>query len=95
MMSLTDETADNIRKSELFQCYRRGWKHGACSNAQDPKFVEHARADIGQAYLRGYSDGRDHWLIMSARECERLQYNPMFSILRAGAPAQAPSKETR
>lgn len=85
-----NETAETRRRNDLFQCYRRGWKHGACSNAYDKKFTEHARRDISEAYLRGYSNGRDAWLIEGFRECERLGYDPKCSILREQPPANPP-----
>lgn len=33
--------SDDRTKEELFQCYRRGWRHGATGNAQDAAFTEH------------------------------------------------------
>lgn len=88
-----NETADDRRKRELFQCYRRGWRHGVVYGAQDKRFIEHSRSDIRDAYQRGYSNGRDAWIIGGFNECERLQYNPMCSILREQPPADPPAAQ--
>lgn len=78
-------------KIEVLQSYRRGFKHGASANAKDRRFLEHpSREDIVRAYSRGYEDGMAAMVLASARECERLDYDPRFSILRAPAPADPP-----
>jgi hypothetical protein len=85
-----NETPETVRKRELFQCYRRGWKHGSANGAQDKRFVDHTRTDVRDAYQRGWNDGRDAWIVESIRECERLQYDPRCSILREQPPANPP-----
>ncbi len=89
-----NETPADREKRELFQCYRRGWKHGACANAQDKRFVDHVRAAIGAAYLNGYSNGRDASYLAGAREAERIGYDPRMSILRSAAPVEPPETES-
>ncbi len=83
------ETAADKRKNELFQCFRRGWKHGACANAVDKRFTAHTREDVRIAYDRGHQAGRDASLLAAAHECDRLDYDPRFSMLRA-IPAEDP-----
>jgi hypothetical protein len=84
------ETPEDRVRHELFQCYRRGWKHGTCRNARDRRFTDHHRGDIGAAYVRGYSDGEDAATLSAAREAERIGYDPRFSILRSMPPVDPP-----
>jgi hypothetical protein len=89
-----NETVVDRRKHELLQCYRRGFKHGASANARDSRFLDHQRAEVGAAYTRGYEDGMAASILASARECERLQYDPRFSVLRSPAPTSPPGLGT-
>lgn len=77
------QSPEDRAKNELLQCYRRGWKHGACFNAYDKRFTEHQRQDIRSAYERGYANGRDASFLAGAAECERLGYDARTSILRS------------
>lgn len=83
-------TLETRQKNELFQCFRRGFKHGASANAQDRRFLEHARPEVISAYQRGYERGRSASYIAAADECERLQYDPQMSILRSPSPTEPP-----
>jgi hypothetical protein len=76
-------------KSELFQCFRRGFRHGVLASAGDPAFLTHKRADIVAAYERGYLKGRDTSMLVMAEECERIGYDPRMSILRAPVDSRA------
>lgn len=84
------QTEGDRRKLEMLQCYRRGWKHGASSNPQDKRFLEHERAEIMNAYQRGYQEGMAASLLAACRECERLQFDPLLSVLRKPAPGEPP-----
>ncbi len=86
------ETPEDKRRHELFQCYRRGWKHGVCGNAKDRRFLEHPRCAVLEAYARGYDHGQAASIIVAAEEAERLGYDPRFSILRSPAPAEPPKE---
>lgn len=88
---IRDDEEETRPKREVLQSYRRGFKHGASANAQDKRFLEHLRADIVTAYQRGYLDGQAAMVLASARECERLQYDPRFSMLRSPAPVDPPA----
>lgn len=77
-------------KREVFWAFQRGFKHGVCANAVDPRFTEHDREDIRLAYGRGYNRGRDISMIEMASECDRIGYDPRLSILRSQPPADPP-----
>lgn len=79
-------------KSEVLQCFRRGFSHGVRSQAQDNRCIGHQRADIRDAYHRGYEKGREAMLLYSADECTRLDYDPRMSVLR-GPVIEAPTSE--
>jgi len=81
-----------IAKSELLQCFRRGFKHGAGASAKDAKFTDHARSAIHEAYNRGYERGREASFLASADECTRLGYDARMSVLR-GPLITEPPKE--
>jgi hypothetical protein len=85
-----NETPADVAKRELLQCYRRGWKHGASAQSHDRRFTEHARQDIIRAYQRGYQHGQGASITYAAEECERLQYDPRFSVLRKASPVEPP-----
>ena len=87
-----NETEKTKRLHEVFQSYRRGWKTGACASPADKRFTEHTRADLSSAYERGYNHGRDASLLSSAKEAERLEYDPRMSILRSPAPIDPPAE---
>ena len=76
-------------KAEVLQCFRRGFSHGVRSQAQDNRCIGHQRADIRDAYQRGYEKGREAMLLYSADECTRLEYDPRMSVLR-GPIIEAP-----
>lgn len=86
-----DETPEQRRAHELFQCYRSGWRHGALAKAYDTRFTGHAREDIRRAYGRGYDAGRDAATLAGAHEAERLGYDPRMSILREAPPVDPPA----
>ncbi len=88
-----NETPDDRRKLELLQCYRRGFKHGASAQSQDKRFLEHERGDIISAYRRGYDRGMSASILSSSEECERLGYDPRFSILRSASPVEPPAAQ--
>lgn len=90
-----NETEDTRRMHEVFQSYRRGWKHGACANAPDKRFLDHPRADIASAYDRGYVHGRDAAGLAALHEGERIGYDFRVSILRSPPPTDPPSTESR
>lgn len=76
-------------KSEVLQCFRRGFSHGVRSQAQYNRCIGHQRADIRDAYHRGYEKGREAMMLYSADECARLGFDVRMSILR-GPVVEAP-----
>ena len=78
-----NETPETKRKAELFQCYQRGWQHGVRAVADDPRFTNHDRRAIRDAYMRGHLDGREARNAAHTREAKRIGYDPTMSILRA------------
>jgi len=83
---MTLQSPEDAAKNEMLQCYRRGWKHGACFNAADKRFAEHEREDIRMAYESGYEDGRNASFLAGAAECDRLGYDARTSVLRTAVP---------
>jgi hypothetical protein len=79
-----------LSMQEYFHCYRCGWKHGACANAKDPKFAEHADEGVRVEYNRGYDRGRAAAMLDASDWCERNDYDPKLSILRKPAPIDPP-----
>lgn len=72
-----------MSKNELFQCFKRGWHHGCRAAVPDARFTEHGDPRFVDQYNRGYEAGRAQTTLVLAKECERLDYDPKLSILRA------------
>lgn len=85
---MTDQT-----KAMLLQCFRRGFKHGAGANAKDPRFTEHRRSAIHEAYNRGYERGREASLLASVDECTRIGYDARMSVLRGPVITDPPKEQ--
>lgn len=71
---------EDRRPAELFQCYMRGWRHGAAGTAMDPKFTEHPDEGFVAEYNAGYLAGYELRKQAQAETAERLGYKP--SVLR-------------
>lgn len=90
-----NEPPEERRKNELFQCYRRGWKHGVNATADDPRFVNHDRHDIRDSYSRGLQAGKDARYEALGKEAQRLGYNPMMSVLRSDPEREALPRQSK
>lgn len=70
----------NMSVYEKFQAYRKGWRDGAMSKAEDLKFSIHHESHIRTQYSHGYHDGHDAYRLAMKKEMDRTGYVP--SILR-------------
>jgi len=68
-------------KPEQLARYKIGWHHGATGREQDEKYTEIADRDLMHAYQRGHNNGKDARLISLFEYCERIQHNPLMSVL--------------
>ena len=71
---------EDRRPGELFQCYMRGWRHGAVGTAMDPTFTDHADMGFVAEYTAGYLSGYEIRKMTQAGAAQRLGYTP--SVLR-------------
>jgi hypothetical protein len=67
---------ENRRPGELFQCYMRGWKHGAAHSAIDDKFTKHKDNGFVAEYEAGYTAGYLDRQKVQTEAAERLGYKP-------------------
>ena len=74
------DPSEDRRPAELFQCYMRGWRHGAVATAMDPKLTGHVDEGFVVEYQAGYLAGYELRKKAQAETAERLGYAP--SILR-------------
>lgn len=76
----------NTNVYEKFQSYRKGWRDGATSKAQDEKFLLHGTPHIRTQYSRGYREGHEAYRLAMKAEMDRTGYVP--SILREAADVE-------
>jgi hypothetical protein len=72
-------------KPEQLARYKLGWQHGATGRGQDEKYTGSVDRDLMRAYQRGHNDGKDARLICLFEYCERIQHDPLMSVLTAPA----------
>ena len=70
----------SVRAGELWDTFMRGWTHGAGMRPLDPKFTQHTRIEICEAYAKGYEDGRASRNSAAQTAAQRFGYTP--TVLR-------------
>jgi len=70
-------------KPELLVHYKAGWQHGAIGRDQDEAHTNVADTELMRAYQRGWNEGKLARISDAIEYCERIQHNPLMSVLMA------------